>query len=114
MDGIIKARNRVTYTLFCVRGAVRVAQYTESELHEALNALRARVVTLEENQCLTEEQRRAQLIVLRIAQAAINVVWLTNGAVKNFGLPVGILIGIYAYGQDIAEQIVSYLRGLSK
>lgn len=86
----------------------------DDEFWKALEELRADVATLKARPCLTEDQKRAQLILLRIVDAAIKVLWLTNGAVKNLGVPLGILIGVYAYGLDILEWAVGYLKGLQK
>ena len=60
--------------------------------------------------CLTKEEREINLLVIRIVRSVKMTLWLTNGAVKYGAAPLGMLWGLWLYG----EQAIEFIRHLGE
>jgi hypothetical protein len=55
--------------------------------------------------CLSKEEREINLLVIRIVRSVKMTLWLTNGAVKYGAAPVGMIWGLWLYGEQVIEFI---------
>ena len=74
----------------------------------AIAKLADRVTELE-GKCETEEDREVNRLLRRIVRSIQMTLWLTNGAVKWLAAPIGIFWGIYAFGANFADWLLSII-----
>lgn len=55
--------------------------------------------------CFTKEEREINMLVIRIVRSVRMTLWLTNGAVKYGAAPLGMLWGLWLYGESAIEFI---------
>jgi hypothetical protein len=85
----------------------------EKSAVQALEAYEARLATLEALG-LTDEEREINDLIFRIVRWLKTTLWVTNGAVKYFGPPIGIGWGLYLYGANLANGIAYFIMGTPK
>ena len=77
---------------------------------KALEEFEARLTALELLGA-TDEEREVSALVFKIVRSVKLTLWLTNGAVRWFGMPLGILWGLYAYGANAATMVLHFIAG---
>lgn len=61
--------------------------------------------------CLTKEEREINLLMIRIARSVKMTLWLTNGLVKYGAAPMGMVWGLWLYGEQALDWIKHFLQG---
>ena len=61
--------------------------------------------------CLTKEEREINLLMIRIARSVKMTLWLTNGLVKYGAAPMGMVWGLWLYGEQAIDWAKHFLQG---
>lgn len=61
--------------------------------------------------CLTKEEREINMLMIRIARSVKMTLWLTNGAIKYIAPPLGMVWGLWLYGEQALEWVKHFHQG---
>jgi len=64
--------------------------------------------------CPTPEEQEINRFLIKVVRSIRMTLWLTNGAVKYFAGPLGIVFGMWIWGESAVEWLISKVTGLPK
>lgn len=80
---------------------------------EDLASYEERLAALEARELSPEEQRINRLII-KVVKAFSQTLWLINGGMKWLAAPIGIVLGVWAFGSNVLEYVLEFVRNFSK
>lgn len=80
---------------------------------DALTRVEERLSALEDL-CPTKEEQEINQFLIQVVRAIRMTLWLTNGAVKYLAGPTGVIIGLWIWGENILDWLLSHVHGPGK